>query len=153
MYASDIKLSDGIAVSYYAYHNHRAKVEPLVSMVKKAVPEYRKLLNFGKVTIRIAPLKGIVRGRYWDSTSVVEIDSRLDPAIAIETLAHELVHAEQYHTGRLEQRKVNGKWMRSWQGEMIKMSKSYEAYRALPWEAEAFGRQVELASAVRELVF
>ena len=150
MYASDISLPGKIFVSYYAYHNHRSKVNELVSLVKRTLPEYRKLLDFGEVSIRIAPLKGSTTGRFWDSSKFVEIDSRLTPEKALETFAHELVHAEQYHTGKMNQTYVKGRWMRSWQGEVVRKGSTYAAYRATPWEVEAFGRQAELAETVRK---
>jgi hypothetical protein len=149
MYKSDYKLADQISVSYYAYHNHRDTAVVLIGLVKKALPEFRKLLDIGNVSIRIAPIKGRFDGRFWSTSNWIELDSRLEWDRALETMAHELVHAEQYHTGKMALKKVKGRWLRSWNGEYMKgKASSYEAYRKLPWEIEAYDRQAGLAEAV-----
>lgn len=149
MYKSDYRLADGVSVSYYAYHNHRDTATVLIGLVKKALPEFRKLLDIGEVSIRIAPIKGRCAGRFWGTDRLVELDSRLEWDRALETMAHELVHAEQYHTGKMAQKKVRGRWMRSWNGEYMRgKASSHEAYRKLPWEIEAYDRQAGLAEAV-----
>jgi hypothetical protein len=60
----------------------------------------------------------------------------------ISTLAHEMVHAGQYLSGRL------GVRMAHWEGNEIdpfNVAEDMEAYRARPWEAEAFHLQNKLA--------
>ncbi|NBQ67365.1 MAG: hypothetical protein EBU46_00435 [Nitrosomonadaceae bacterium] len=54
----------------------------------------------------------------------------------IYTLFHELVHAQQWHSGKLRYR--NGHWY--WNGDATKKQPtrlSLAQYRALPWESEA----------------
>ena len=55
---------------------------------------------------------------------------------------HELVHAEQFHQGRLKLKSG----MYHWNDEPHKVGNdTYAKYRARPWEAEAFERQADLA--------
>jgi hypothetical protein len=79
-------------------------------------------------------------------SKVVVIDNRLKLSHALEVLAHELVHAEQYHQGRMD---WNGGW-NYWMGTRWSTNQgtTYNAYRELPWEKEAWGRQEELAKEV-----
>jgi hypothetical protein len=77
------------------------------------------------------------------------IDCRLGWAKALEVIAHELVHAEQYHTGKLKKKYVQRKgWMHSWNGTPGKKGTTYKAYRDQPWEQEAWNRQMYLAETV-----
>ena len=117
-------------------------------MVKIALPVLRTLLHFDEnITIRVAPIKArYTNGRYWSGDKVAEIDCRLPISKALESLCHELVHAEQYYTGRLA-------WTGStklWNGnDGYGRGSTYNAYRHLPWEQEAFARQAGLAQHVQ----
>lgn len=62
-----------------------------------------------------------------------------------ETIGHELVHAEQYMTGKLA---IDGYYHR-WNGQkVVNRGSTYEAYRNLPWEKEAFARQSKHAEKI-----
>jgi len=62
-----------------------------------------------------------------------------------ETLGHEMVHVEQYMTGRLT---VDG-YRHVWNGRKhAGRGTTYESYRNLPWEIEAFDRQAAEASKI-----
>jgi len=63
----------------------------------------------------------------------IEIDSKLDKKRTILTLAHEIVHAEQYSRGRLKDSK--NFCYRKWLG--VVFEDDY-AYNKQPWETEAF---------------
>ena len=77
------------------------------------------------------------------------IDCRLGWAKALEVIAHELVHAEQYHTGKLKKKYVQRKgWLHHWNGSPGKKGTTYKAYRDQPWEQEAWSRQMYLAEKV-----
>lgn len=149
---------------YKAYKKHT----PLVlATVKEALPFLEQefpLVDFSRIEIVIRPLPaknntGMIR--YVWGKATIELDCRMATVARIlDTLAHEITHAEQYQTGRL-------KWdtdpnsdepphfrPRCWiwdQGGKIKAfgpsaGSTYKAYRALPWEVEAFARGAEFAA-------
>lgn len=143
-----------VCVAYASYYGKRkTSVMQLVRLVQDAMPVLRKLLNFpGDVTVRIGGIKGRVQGRYFSSERVAVIDASLPIRKALETLCHELVHAEQYHTGRLSRMYVAGKgFVDAWHDEAVfNKGTTYKAYREQPWEVEAFSRAPELAAAVQK---
>lgn len=62
-----------------------------------------------------------------------------------ETIGHELVHAEQYMTGKLD---IDGAYHR-WNGQrVVNRGTTYTAYRNQPWEKEAFDRQAANAEKI-----
>lgn len=62
-----------------------------------------------------------------------------DPTYWIETLAHEMVHVWQYATKKLVD---GGGAISYWQGVAIDEAKT--PYAELPWEIEAYQKQIEL---------
>jgi hypothetical protein len=80
----------------------------------------------------------------------MSIDTALDIERLIIALAHEMVHAEQYHQGRLKNEYISGKgWVHEWNSELnTNKGTTYRAYRNQPWEVEAFDRQEGLAKIV-----
>lgn len=63
---------------------------------------------------------------YEEDEIVIFIAKRLSPKTAIRTLFHELVHVQQYESGRLDHNRM-------WEGT------SYDCeYADRPWELEAF---------------
>lgn len=129
------------------------KVIQIAEDLPAALEEFHKLLNFyPDVTIRIAKTKAKYNhGSYYPLSKTVVIDPRFPAARVLETLAHELVHAEQYYEGRLEM-KVDDRrrrWVAYWQGQPLSnKGTTYKKYLELPHEAEAFSRQKELADTV-----
>lgn len=131
--------------------NYRSSALTVATLVNRSIDQFRKYLDFPKnINIRIAPIKGTTNGRYNDSLKTIEIDCRLPWNKALEVLAHELVHAEQYKQGRLSHVYVSGKgFVHSWNGSRNhSRGTTYRAYRNQPWEIEAWGRQAELAEKV-----
>ena len=111
--------------------------------------KYRSLLNIpSKLEYRICKHRGNTFGQYIDTHNVVEIDYRTicNHEFLGILLAHELVHAEQYHTGKLKHK--NNRWV--WTEGRKKLEVEYcEAYNhtkymQFPWEQEAYGRQQQL---------
>lgn len=148
--STDIKVSDSIWMSLSSKYGKRynAKAPRVLAVVKKALPLLRTKLSFSDdVVVRVAPIKQKnTSGRYWSGSKMVELDCRLTARQAMEFLCHELVHAEQYYTGKLTDR---GHKQARWMGELYNCTSattSYKAYREQPWEMEAFGRQKELAT-------
>ena len=151
IYDSDVAQGDRIWCARVAIYNKQYKPEHtdhMVTMFKKAIPVFRTMLDFPEDTkFRIAPIKARNKsGMYRERTKTVTVDNRLKLDQALEVLAHELVHAEQYHQGRMTWEKGYNYW----QGERWckGQGSNYTAYRNLPWEKEAWGRQAELADIV-----
>ena len=151
---TDRKVSSNIWMSQSSLNCDNAIL--IAKLVKATVPEFRKLLKFGRdVKFRVAPIKKReVQGRYWARSMVVELDSRQSPENAMLTLAHELVHAEQYYQKRLASkwRKKQG-WVSYWNGK-VNNSKgaTFNSYMNQPWEVEAYQRQGELVNTVHLLM-
>ena len=140
-----------VFMSLSAIYTHSAKAEVVKEIIHKTMPEFRKLLDLPlDLTFRVAPIKARdTNGSYDSDHKLVNIDCRLPWNKALEVLAHELVHAEQYHTNKLKKKFVSRKgWMHYWNGEIGKKGTTYKAYRDQPWEQEAWSRQAVLAEQV-----
>lgn len=153
---SDVRVAPGIYVAYASrWGKKKQKALKLARMVKMAMPHFRKLLDLpDDLQIRIAGIKGRTQGRYFGDERVAVLDTDLSMSMqALEVLAHELVHAEQWKQKRLSHVLCNGRWTSLWNGRMgYPRGTTYAAYRAQPWEEEAFRRQVELAKAVSDML-
>lgn len=141
----------------YSYNGkYRAKTKVMAALIEEALPHFRKLLTFSdKVAFRVAPIKGKFMGKFFDCEQLVELSPRLSLMQVLQVMAHELVHAEQYHTGRLKPsfEKSLGRWVDIWEGKVhTGRGSTYKAYRALPWEVEAYHREQSLARAVAEIL-
>jgi hypothetical protein len=94
-----------------------------------------------------------IAGLYDSDEEMAVIDPRRCVFPLLGTLAHEMVHAEQYYQGRLqavyEKKKKN--WLHQWDGELIaNKGKTLNSYLKQPWEIEAYERQDILAIIVCE---
>lgn len=69
----------------------------------------------------------------------IRVDSRLPLKTMLSTVAHELVHVKQFSKGELYDSTVKGKTR--WLGKWMKRTPDYYD---LPWEIEAYGREVGL---------
>ena len=145
---SDIVVNSKISRSMQSFYNkdHRAKADRVIKLVKKALPVLSKLLDVpSDVSVRVASIKSkFYVGYYYNIRNLVVLDYKRDLRTTLEILCHELVHAEQYKTGRLS--RVGRQQL--WLGSAISRTK----YMNLPWEQEAYGRQKELADLVIEQV-
>jgi len=140
-----------VYMSLSAIYTHGEKADAVKQIIQKTMPEFRKLLNLpADLIFRVAPIKARnTNGSYDSDHKLVNIDCRLPWAKALEVLAHELVHAEQYHTNKLKKKFVGRKgWMHYWNGEIGNKGTTYKAYRDQPWEQEAWSRQAALAETV-----
>lgn len=143
----DLKIYRSLQSFQKIYINQANKAQRII---EKALPILRHKLNFGDdVAIRIACIKSRkVNGYYNHASKVAEIDFRVfNPIDILRVLAHELVHAEQYHEKRLinawDSRK--NRYRFEWYGEKTNRGTTYKAYRNQPHEIEAFARQESLA--------
>ena len=145
-------------MSGYAYYNKvlRPKADLVILIIQKTLPEFKKLLNLPNgLTFRVAPIKAKrTRGVYVVGERLVEIDPRQRATDVLTTIAHELVHAEQYHEGRLKIEYLRGHGqVHMWNGEFVtNKGSTYQAYRDQPWEKEAFERQVTIAEEVGRIL-
>lgn len=73
------------------------------------------------------------------SCFLIELLYDKDITVTVSKLAHELVHVKQYITGELKHGKNN---ITLWKGE--KYDEKITDYWDLPWEIEAYGREVGL---------
>lgn len=148
---SDIQVSRGIHLSASAVDNYTKKSKVVALVVKRAMPEFKDVLKLPpSVAFRVAPIKSRNTNGYYDvENKLVTIDCRLGWERALEVMAHELVHAEQYHTGKLKKRFMLKKgWLHYWNGKLGSKGTTYNAYREQPWEKEAWSRQASLAEIV-----
>lgn len=138
----------------YLDHSIKHDVRILAEFIHNLMPHFRTLLDLPEdITIRLAKTKKASNnGRWNDSSKVATIDPRTSARRRsfkdiLDTLAHELVHAEQYNTGRLTVGKddLSGKYGSFWMGSFVhSKGATYTSYRNLPWEKEAFGRSMDL---------
>ena len=154
---TDKQVSKNIFVSIQARRNYLEQSKELASMVKDAMPFFRNLLDLPKnIYVRIGTKRGSFRGSYNNSEKVLFLNvCKYDYDDCLTTLAHELVHAEQYKQGRLSVSSFITKkgYINYWNGEEItNKGRTYNSYRKQPWEVEAFGRQSGLAKKVKKLI-
>jgi hypothetical protein len=148
---TDKMVGKRVYMSLSAIYTHGKKADAVKQIIQKTLPEFRKLLDLpADLIFRVAPIKARnTNGSYDSDHKLVNIDCRLPWAKALEVLAHELVHAEQYHTNKLKKKFIGRKgWMHYWNGEIGKKGTTYKAYRDQPWEQEAWSRQAALAEQV-----
>lgn len=124
-------------------------------IIQKSLPVFHKLLNLpSKITFRLTRFKGRYTGKYNHEEQMVAINPNFVWDRVLETIAHELVHAEQYNENRLKSvwRSRQG-WVYQWNGEInTNKGSTYKSYRKQPWEEEAFSRQKPLADQVCEIL-
>lgn len=127
-----------------ANKHHKQYGDVAEKIVAVALPVLKEKLDLPPgLKIRLASMKGQWNGRYNAAAKTAVIDYIGSKKTILEMLCHELVHAEQYHQGRLENRRVAGKWVSYWNGQKVRA-----AYRERPYEKEAYDRQVYLADVV-----
>lgn len=153
---SDRKISTHVWVSYAAYYKspaQRARIDSQAALIERAMPVFYELLHIPRyVSIRIAGLKArTLRGKYVHTEKTAELSHKLANDRLLTTLAHELIHAEQYNTGKLKNEWSDCGWVHSWEGDInTNKGTTYQAYRNQPWEIEAFGREQIVADVVRQ---
>ena len=131
--------------------NNAVKV---VTAIETTLPAFKEILTLpDNLKFRICTFKGRTKGCYIYETRTVCLTAMPKWENVMLTLAHELVHAEQFYTGKLEHVKVPRKGYRmAWNGAVGSKGTTHNAYLNQPWEKEAFGRQQELASRVLEML-
>ena len=147
---TDRKVSSNIWMAQSVLNKDNAVF--IAKLIKATIPEFRKLLNFPKdIKFRVGPIKKrAATGRYWFRSKTVEICTSQTPEQALISLAHELVHAEQYHEGRLKNKwRDRIGWVCYWNGKVNKSKgATFNSYMKQPWEVEAYSRQESLVMTV-----
>jgi hypothetical protein len=132
--------------------DYRARLNANARLLSMALEEFRKYLDFSKDTlIRLTSLKkASMRGTFNGTDNIASIRYRTGFKSMLETLAHELVHGEQFHTRRLSFKWSNKKcnWVAYWDGQENSLTNNHAKYLKQPWEQEAFRRQEALAAMV-----
>ena len=141
-----IKLSDGIfgttsAVYGPAYKQFTHAHFPIVI---HAVSHLRTLIKTrGDEPIIFKPIRGEYAGMHFPNSNRIFVDPRGSTMNIVTIIAHEMVHAEQHFTGKMQA----GGGFRIWNGQEYRYPRSHKEYMNLPWEKEAYGRQRALALA------
>ena len=104
--------------------------------------DFKEYFDFDDdIEFLIRPIRGTFQGWFRSERNRIEIDPRYPPESVLDTIAHELVHAEQYKQGRLAW--DGGVCQSVWNGEVYKRGNTYKLYRNRPWEIEARERAAE----------
>ena len=148
---TDVKVSKNVLMSRQLYNTNRELYDNYARYAQSEVEILSKVLNVPEnMYVRVCGIKARnVNGRYLALTKTCEVDPRKTYSYRsfIRVLAHEMVHAEQFHENRLMWSAQNRSFM--WNDELSKnKGTTYKRYRGQPWEVEAFGRQDDLAEIV-----
>jgi hypothetical protein len=91
-----------------------------------------------KIRVHFDVLDEMYYGNYDHSTKVVNLNVLISPRNVVKIMLHELTHAKQYHTRRLRDAKINGRWGCYFEGVFHANQNSKRAeYWGAPWEIEA----------------
>lgn len=138
------------SVKYGKYKARRSTIVAIMDLIEYNEPLIREMLDLpDNFSINFKPLSRLLNGRYSSLFKEASINAKLSPRSIMQTLFHELVHAEQYHTGKLKRELCmkRRQYVSLWDGQefdFVNFRKNYDKYRSLPWEVEAFGRETEL---------
>ena len=165
--STDIVLDkiDGIEIAvsrdaYYLDRKVKGVAKELANDLLSVTSFLRETFDLpSELKIRIAKTKGRFNaGAYSHGFKSAVIDPRAARKDVLETVMHELVHAEQYHTGRLVHdvvvsRNNSVRWIHEWEGKPItSKGATYNTYRNLPHEKEAFARQGALGKKLAKAI-
>lgn len=150
-----------IVVSHTAKYSkaHNKNTAAVEGLVRRALPKLCKTFDIPMdIEILIRPIKGAgTLGRAVrkpDGKLICEIDCRAAVTQrALETLAHEFTHLEQFHQKRLGAWPGGSTWVQD-DGHTSKYRspKSYAEYFSQPWEVEARARGAAFAAEHANLV-
>ena len=131
------------SIKYGNYTRYKKRAEMITEFLSLAYDSLCKEFDtFENYRITIRPIKGSVVGNCTKFGNI-ELDPRRKSfGDVVVTLAHEMIHNEQYKTGRLLYEKGVNYWNGS---EITNKGSTYKAYRNQPWEKEAFKDQKKRA--------
>jgi hypothetical protein len=148
--STDVKVTDNVSISRALYNNVKTRETAMgaARVMQRALNILRDHVDIpDNLEVRVCTFRNQnVGGEYSNYHCTAAIKLRNFRSM-ITSLAHELVHSEQYNQGRLIWNGSNYMW----QGEDCNNKGStYDRYRNLPWEVEAFNRQSSLSYTVFE---
>lgn len=164
---TDVFLSPKVSVSaqlVYGYGRGESKIRKncfklLAEELEFALDQLYLLLNFDrKVKIRLTKFKKpSVKGQYFHRYLQVELKPSNTRHICenmLETLCHELVHAEQFYLNKLTTDTRKFYWTVDGRTKVVPayVLSDYNNYRSSPWENEAFSRQGKLSDIIMPLL-
>ena len=140
--------SPAIYVSSQVFYDKElyAKAAKQIKFIKKSLKFYKALISLPKgITFRLGSVKGSVNGYYVGKSKVLGLDVKLlDYALV---LSHELIHASQFYTKKLNVKQGTFYWNGSKVG---RKGTTFNSYRNQPWEVEAYDGQADLTRKVLE---
>jgi hypothetical protein len=126
-----------------------------IELTNRMLPFIRSKLNFSdKTTIVIACIKAKrTSGSFCCTQNMISVDPRQSCYRFVDSLVHELVHAQQYHLGQLKAVfDANEGTVFHWKNENFgKHPVSHAKYMALPWEIEARTVAAELTKEIKKV--
>ena len=143
-----MKLTLATSIKYGNYKDLQDDAKQVFKWIKFYWDDFKEYFEFDDdVEFHVRPVRGNTHGWYRNKKKKVEIDPRYGPNKTLDTIAHELVHAEQYKQGRLS-------WDQDarqsvWNGEVHKRGTTYKLYRNRPWEIEARERAAQFTEDMR----
>ena len=149
-----IKKQHNFFVTDAAWYDKKAsrKVRILAETVERVLPTIREILGLKEddAYVVIGAIKAqLTSGCWYPCKKEARVDYRVYTVNScIETLAHELVHAQQYAQGRLTQKCGVFHWNDK---AMVKHPNSHAKYLALPWEVEARSKAKEIIIILKDM--
>jgi len=144
-----IKKQNNLFVTDAAWYDKKItkKVRNLTEVAERVLPTIREILGLKEedAYVVIGHIKAKRTAGHWVPCKK---EARVDPRAVsvdsfVDTLAHELTHAQQYAQGRLSQKRGVFYWNLT---EFGKYPTSYAKYLALPWEVEAREKAKEIVA-------
>lgn len=123
------------------------------------------VVNVGGTYILVRDLTSDIRASFSEHNPGVELQAtiigrgnqyilyvyKLDRVNAIQTIAHELIHLTQYHSGRLQ---IVSPTRIVWERDTLTTEQLYNIqYTQRPWEIEAFGAEGAIASNINKILY
>lgn len=129
------------SLQYGNYKQYADRVEKCKVLIRHYLEAFKQTFDFEpNVAIHIRPIKGTTLGRAFQTKPLIEIDPRYKFKDIVETIAHELVHSEQYNQKRLKHLENN---RTIWNNQTLNRGTTFKQYWNSPWEVEARKRAAE----------
>ena len=143
---------NGVLVPSYVFSDKKYRlydVDRYAQIASRSVPILKQDLNVpDDFKLILKPVRSKqYHGYYVDEDRTAIVDPRRRLSTFVTTIVHEMVHAQQYHEGRLELKytKRSG-WKYWWNGRVSEhQGESMSTYLRQPWEVEALELQDILA--------
>lgn len=142
MFMAFKRITDRVYTTRYLHNNKYDSLLNTANLLEKALVHYHTLVDFGQdVNIALCGMNSLIDGIYDPNTKYVEVNYRYTGYSLLSVVSHELVHAEQYHQGRLITTRYKNGYKYMWEGrESFIEDGSYHTVE-WPWEREANDRQ------------